>query len=143
MTIEGTRELPAPTERVYQALTDPATLCKCIPGCEKLVPTGDNTFEAVLAVGIGPVKGKFNGQVRLEDTTPPSHYRLTFEGKGGPGFAKGNAEFNLTGVDGQTSVHYVANVNIGGPLAGVAQRMVQATAQMLAARFFAALEKHW
>ena len=143
MTIEGTRELPAPAERVYQALTDPDTLRKCIPGCESLVATADNTFEAVLAVGIGPVKGKFKGQVRLEDTTPPTHYRLSFEGKGGPGFAKGSAEFNLTSADGQTSVHYVANVNIGGPLAGVAQRMVHATAQMLAARFFAALEKHW
>jgi carbon monoxide dehydrogenase subunit G len=142
LTIEGKRDLPAPTDRVYHALTDPEILCKCIPGCEKLVSTGDNTFEAVLAVGVGPVKGRFTGQVRLEDTAPPTHYRLVFEGKGGPGFAKGNAEFNLTGVDGQTSLHYVANVNVGGPLAGVAQRMIHATAQMLAGRFFAALEKN-
>ncbi|MBV9086408.1 MAG: carbon monoxide dehydrogenase subunit G [Acidobacteriaceae bacterium] len=142
MNIEGSRDFAAPAESVYRALTDPAVLCKCIPGCEKLEPVADNTFEAVLAVGVGSLKGRFNGRVTLQDTVPPTHYRIVFEGKGGPGFAKGNAEFNLSGADGQTSLHYVANVSVGGPLAGVAQRLIHSTAHMLAGRFFAALEKN-
>ena len=142
MTIEGKRDLPASAERVFYALTNPEILCKCIPGCERLVPLGDNNFEAVLAAGVGPLKGRFSGRVRLEDTVAPSHYRIQFEGKGGPGFVKGSADFNLTGSENQTSLHFVANVNVGGPLAGIAQRMLHATAQMLASRFFNLLEKN-
>lgn len=141
--IEGNRDLKAPAERVYHALTDPEILCRTIPGCQRLSPVGDNAYEAVLSAGVGPVKGTFSGNVRLEDTRPPSHYRIVFEGKGAPGFVKGSADFDLQGNGEATALRYVADLNLGGPIAGVGQRLIQATAQMMVSRFFSQLEKNW
>src|SRR5438034_5782252 len=87
MKIEGNHEIHAPREVVYSALIDPQILRRCIPGCESLDKTADNTYLATMKVGIGPVKGTFKGNVRLEDMRPPEHYRLIVDGKGGPGFA--------------------------------------------------------
>ncbi|HWP44118.1 MAG TPA: SRPBCC domain-containing protein, partial [Blastocatellia bacterium] len=67
MKIEGTHELHASRERVYQALTDPVVLQRCIPGCERLEKTGENSYSATLRTGVGSIKGVFTGSVQLED----------------------------------------------------------------------------
>ena len=95
MKIEGTQELHAPRDRVYSALTDPEVLRRCIPGCESLEKTAADTYAATLKAGVGSIKGTFKGEVRLEDMRPPEHYRIVVEGKGGVGFAKGSADFDL------------------------------------------------
>src|SRR6266404_1559839 len=82
MKIEGTQKLHALREKVYTALTDPKILQRCIPGCESLEKTADDTYAAVLKAGIGSIKGRFKGEVRLEDMRPPNHYRIVVEGKG-------------------------------------------------------------
>ena len=83
MKIAGTHEIDASREVVYQALSDPQILQRCIPGCESLELTAENTYLATMKAGIGPVKGKFKGNVRLEDMQPPAHYRMIVDGKGG------------------------------------------------------------
>jgi carbon monoxide dehydrogenase subunit G len=140
MKIEGTQKLHAARERVYAALTDPQILQRCIAGCESLEKTDENVYAATLRAGVGAIKGKFTGEVRLEDMRPPEHYRIVVSGKGAVGFAKGSADFDLDADAGVTLIRYSGELQIGGPIAGVGQRMIEAAAKMMAARFFAALE---
>jgi carbon monoxide dehydrogenase subunit G len=140
MKIESTQQLHASRDRVYSDLTDPEVLRRCIPGCESLEKIGENLYAATLKAGVGAIKGTFKGEVRLEDMRPPEHYRIVVEGKGGVGFAKGSADFDLEEKDGATLIKYSGELQIGGTIAGVGQRMIQGAAKMMAGRFFAALE---
>ena len=140
MKIDASHEIHAPRERVYAALIEPDVLRRAIPGCESLEKVSDNIYNATLKAGIGSIKGTFKGEVRLEDMRPPEHYRIVVEGKGGVGFAKGSADFDLEDQDGATLIKYSGELQIGGTIAGVGQRMIVAAAKMMAARFFAALE---
>jgi carbon monoxide dehydrogenase subunit G len=140
MKIDSSQKLHAPRERVYSALTDPEILRRCIPGCASLDKTAEDTYAAILKAGVGSIKGTFKGEVRLEDMRPPEHYRIVVAGKGAVGFAKGSADFDLAAEDGVTLIKYSGELQIGGTLAGVGQRMIQAAAKMMASRFFAALE---
>ena len=140
MKIEGTHQIHAPRDRVYAAVINPQILQRCIPGCQSLDKTADNTYVATMKAGVGPVKGIFKGNVRLEDMQPPSHYRMIVDGKGGPGFVKGTGEFDLQDVDGGTAIAYKGELQVGGVIAGVGQRMIEAAAKMLAAQFFSKLD---
>ena len=140
MKIEGTHYIEASRNRVYQSLIDPEVLQRCIPGCERLEKTGDNTFAATIRAGVGSIKGVFNGNVRLEDMRPPEHYRIVVDGKGTPGFLKGSGDLDLAEQDGVTIIKYVGEIQVGGTIAGVGQRMIQGAAKMMASQFFTALE---
>jgi carbon monoxide dehydrogenase subunit G len=140
MKIEGTHELRAPRARVYAALVDPVVLARCIPGCERLEQTGEDAYAATLRAGVGAIKGTFTGSVRLEDMREPEHYRIVVEGKGQPGFLKGAGDLDLAEGDGVTVIKYAGDVQVGGTIAGVGQRMIQGAAKMMAAQFFTALE---
>jgi uncharacterized protein len=140
MKIEGSHKIDAPRDRIFAALVDPSVLQKCIPGCEQMEKTGENQYKARLTAGVGPVKGVFTATVSLEDIVAPEHYKLVVEGKGQPGFVKGSGELSLKDADGTTEIQYTGDVNIGGLIASVGQRMIQATANMLAGRFFKSLE---
>jgi carbon monoxide dehydrogenase subunit G len=141
MKLEGKQTIHAPRERVFAALNDPAILQKCIPGCESLEKTGDNQYTAKISAGVGSIKSKFTATVTISDVVLPSHYKLTVEGKGQPGFAKGSGDLELAEQDGGTEIQYAGEVNVGGMLASVGQRMIQATGNMLAGKFFKALEE--
>jgi hypothetical protein len=140
LKIEGTQKISAPRERVFDALTDPAVLQKCIPGCEQMEKTGENQYSAKLSAGVGPVKGVFTATVTLADLRRPEHYRLVVEGKGQPGFVKGAGELEFFDDGGATSLRYSGDINVGGLLASVGQRMIQGAANLMAGKFFAALE---
>jgi len=140
MKIEGTHEIHAPRERVYKAMIDPAVLQRCIPGCEKLESTGENSYTLALKAGVGSIKGVFTGTVQIEDTQPPTHYRIVVSGKGQPGFLKGSGDIDLEENDGITLVKYQGDVQVGGTIAGVGQRMIQGSARMMATQFFTAIE---
>jgi uncharacterized protein len=140
LKIEGIQKIDAPRERIFAALIDPAILQKCIPGCEQMEKTGDNQYKAKLTAGVGPVKGVFTASVSLQDIIAPEHYKLVVEGKGQPGFVKGSGELNLKEEGSATEITYTGDVNVGGLIASVGQRMIQATANMLAGRFFKSLE---
>jgi carbon monoxide dehydrogenase subunit G len=140
LKIEGSHKIDAPRERVFAALVNPQVLQKCIPGCEQMEKTGDNRYKAKLTAGVGPVKGVFTATVSLEDIVAPEHYKLVVEGKGQPGFVKGTGELNLKDEGGATEIQYTGDVNVGGLIASVGQRMIQSTANLLAGRFFKSLE---
>jgi len=140
MKIEGTHELRASPQRVFETLTDPAVLQRCIPGCERLEKSGENAYSITLKAGVGAIKGVFTGNVRLEDLQPPNHFRMIVEGKGQPGFLKGTGDIDLTELDDSTRVSYSGEVQVGGTIAGVGQRMLQGAAKMMATQFFTAIE---
>ena len=140
MKIEGTHTIQAPRERVFAALIDPAVLQRCIPGCEQMEKSAENRYNARLTAGVGPVKGVFTATVSLSELSAPEHYKLMVEGKGQPGFVNGTGELNLKDADGSTKIDYNGEVNVGGLIASVGQRMIQGAANMLAGRFFKTLE---
>jgi uncharacterized protein len=140
MKVDSTYEIKAPRERIFAALTDPEVLRLAIPGCESLEKVDENLYSATMKAGVGPIKGNFKGDVHLEEMRPPEHYRIVVQGKGAMGFAKGSADFDLEEKDGGTLIKYSGEMQIGGPIAGVGQRMIQGAAKMMASQFFAKLE---
>ncbi|PWT90108.1 MAG: carbon monoxide dehydrogenase [Blastocatellia bacterium] len=141
MKVEGVQHIDAPRAKVYQLLVDPVGLSRFIPGCEQLERTGDNTFAATLKAGVGSIKGTFKSTVKLEDLRPNEHFRMVVDGKGAPGFVKGSGDLDLSDEDVGTSVKYSGDIQVGGTIASVGQRMIQATAKMMAVQFFTSLER--
>jgi carbon monoxide dehydrogenase subunit G len=141
MELSGRRLLPVDRATAWRALNDPAVLCRAVPGCESLEPTGANEYAAVLAAAIGPVRARFKGKLRLEDVVEPSSYTLRFEGDGGAaGFAKGVARVKLADEGKTTALDYTVSSQVGGKLAQVGNRLVDSVARKLADEFFAALD---
>lgn len=140
MKIEGTHELNADRQRVFDAMVDPDVLRRCIPGCQKLEKTGENAYATTLKSGVGSIKGVFTGNVRLEDVRPPEHYRIVVDGKGAPGFLKGSGEIDLLDNGGKTEIRFSGDAQVGGTIAGVGQRMIEGAAKMMASQFFTAIE---
>jgi len=136
MKIEGSSDIPAPRERVWAAFQDPDTLAAAIPGCETLEAVGPDEYKAVMKVGVGPIKGTFEGKVRLFDQRPPERYRMAVEGNGPPGFVRGEAAMQLTEAEGGTRVGYDADIQVGGLIASVGQRMLGGAARLILDQFF-------
>ena len=136
MKLEGSYDVPAPRAKVWDVFLNPKQLRKAIPGCEKLEALGDDEYKATLKIGVAAVKGTFEGKVRLLDQKPPESYRLAAEGSGGPGFVKADTLITLTETDGGTRVSYSADVQVGGLIAGVGQRMLGGVSKMMADQFF-------
>ena len=144
MEMLGNRRLPITQQQAWEALNDPETLKKCIPGCDKFEPVGDNEYTVALAVKIGPVSAKFNGKVKLADIQPPNSYKLSFEGQGGvAGFAKGSSGVTLTPVDGTDpacELDYTVQAQVGGKIAQLGQRLIDGAAKSTADDFFKRFE---
>ena len=136
MKLEGAHDIPAPRQKVWDAFLDPERLRQAIPGCEKLEAIGPDEFKATMKIGVAAVKGTFEGKVRLLDKKPPDSYKLAVEGSGGPGFVRGETLITLTDIDGGTRVSYSADVQVGGLIAGVGQRMLGGVTKMMADQFF-------
>ncbi len=137
MKIEGSHDIPAPREKVWAAFLDPERLRQAIPGCEKLEPIGEDEYKATLKVGVAAVRGTFEGKVKLSDKQPPRSYRMAIEGSGGPGFLRGEAVMTLAdAAAGGTTISYSADVQVGGLIAGVGQRMLGGVSKMMADQFF-------
>jgi uncharacterized protein len=142
MQLSGEQLIKADRETVWAALNNPDILKACIEGCQSLTPVGENQLEGVVAAAIGPVKATFKGLVTLSDFNPPESYKISGEGKGGAaGFAKGGAEVKLLEVEGGTLLTYGVTANVGGKLAQIGARLVDAAAQKYAASFFESFKR--
>ena len=137
MKLEGSYSVPASRQKVWEAFLDPARLRQAIPGCEKLEEIAPDEYKATMKVGVGGVKGTFEGKVKLVDKKPPESYKMAVEGSGGPGFIRGDTLISLSDAEGGgTRVAYSADVQVGGLIASVGQRMLGGVAKMLADKFF-------
>jgi carbon monoxide dehydrogenase subunit G len=143
MEMSGEQLLPVSQEKTWEALNDLEVLKACIPGCESIVPSGENQFDVALTAKVGPVSAKFKGKLTLADLDPPNSYNLAFEGQGGvAGFAKGGAHVALSASDGGTRLAYEAKASVGGKLAQIGSRLIDGAAKKLAEQFFSAFGKH-
>jgi uncharacterized protein len=141
LKIAGEQTLSAPRERVWKLFNDPERLSRLIPGCEKLDVISPTEFAGTLNVGIAAVKGVYSGKLKLEEVRPPEHYKMVVDGKGKQGFMRGSGTLDLVAKGpNQTVVTYGGDVQIGGPLVQVGQRMIDSAAKMLMGQFFAAAD---
>jgi len=136
MKLSGTYELPAARERVFQAITDPAVLQQAIDGCEKMVKTGDDSYDAHLKIGLAGIKGSYVGKIQLKDLAAPESYTLIIEGKGAPGFVKGTARIQLHENGTGTRIECDADASVGGLIAAIGSRLIEAAARKMMADFF-------
>ena len=140
LKIEGSYTFDAPRQRVWEVLLDPKVMAQCMPGCESMNEVAPDQFEAVMKVGVASVKGTYKGKVSIKDKQPPSHYVLSGQGSGGPGFMQGDVAIDLEEADGKTVLKYSTDAKIGGLIASVGQRMLNGVAKMMVDQFFKKVE---
>ena len=137
MEMHGEMRIPAPRDAVWAKLNDPEVLKACIPGCETVDKVSDTEFTAKLTARVGPVKASFSGKVTLTDMNPPAGYTITGEGTGGvAGFAKGSAKVSLDDAGDETVLRYGVRAQVGGKLAQIGSRLIDATSRKMADEFF-------
>ncbi len=138
MEMTGEVRIEAPREEVWAALNDPEVLKASIPGCTDLQKLSDSTMAATVQTKVGMVRATFTGAVILTNVKPPESYTITGEGKGGvAGFAKGSADVRLAADGDATILRYTARGQVGGKLAQIGARLIDATAKQMADQFFA------
>jgi len=137
MDMTGEYIIPAPRQKVWDALNDTEILKQAIPGCETITKHSDTEMSATVRAKVGPVSARFGGKVTISDRDPPNGYKIMGEGTGGPaGFAKGGATVKLTDEGTGTKLSYVVEANVGGKLAQIGSRLIDATARQMAENFF-------
>ena len=137
MDMTGERRIPAPRQKVWDALNNTEVLRSCIPGCETLERLSDTAMKATAAVKIGPISARFTGNIALSDMDPPNSYRISGEGQGGvAGFAKGGANVRLSDDGPFTVLAYDVKAQVGGKIAQLGARLIDATSKQMADLFF-------
>ena len=144
MELQGDRLIPASLDATWAALNDPETLKACIAGCESLERTGDDAYTAVVALKIGPVSARFKGNLKMTNVQAPTSYTINFDGQGGvAGFGRGSADVRLAPEgDAATRLSYAARAQVGGKMAQIGSRLIDATAGKITDDFFRAFEAY-
>jgi len=128
--------IAAPRAAVWEALNDPSVLARCIPGCESFTAVGESRYEARVRAKVGPLSATFQSQIELADVVAPERYTLSGGLKGNAGFASGAARIRLDETDDGTRLSYEAEARIGGKLAQLASRLIDAGVRKTANDFF-------
>ena len=140
MNLTGTCQLKAARERVWDALNDPEILRRCTPGCKEFAPTGENSYAVLLEVGVGSVKGRYKGKIEITNRVPGREYRLAVQGTGNTGFVNADGVIQLNQEGDETRIEYSGQARVGGPIAGVGQRVMEGAAKFLVGQFFKCFE---
>jgi carbon monoxide dehydrogenase subunit G len=140
VNLDGSAVLHADPDRVWAVITDPAVLARTIPGCESLEQVGDDEYKMNVTVGVGAIRGTYAGEVRLSDQKRPKSYVMHASGAGGPGNVRATVTINLEPSGDGTALTYSADAVVGGPVAGVGQRMISGVAKRMAGQFFKAID---
>jgi carbon monoxide dehydrogenase subunit G len=142
MKLTGTFRFRGPRAVVWELLQDPDVLSKALPGAQKLVRTSDDRYEGVMKVGIGPLNAEFGLHVTLADKVEPEHFTMAIDSKGALGFARGTAMVDLEDTeDGGTLMEYASDLQIGGRMASVGQRVVDSAARTMTEKGLEALQR--
>jgi len=134
--LSGTATLPGKREQVWELLNDPNRLAKCLPGAQRLEPDGPDRYKVSMKFGIAAFSGSFQGAVELRDKKPPEMLKMLVEGRGAPGFVKGEGTIVLHAKGAETEVKYDGEAQVGGVIASVGQRMIEAAAKKIVQQFF-------
>ncbi len=136
MKISGSQVVGLPPERAYQVMQDPLVLARCIPGCEALEKIGDNEYRMKMKMALASISGAFEGKVRITEQSPPESFRLEVEGTGRIGFVKGGGLIKIAAKDAGSEVTYDGDVQVGGTIAAIGQRLIDSTSKMMIKKFF-------
>jgi carbon monoxide dehydrogenase subunit G len=134
--IGGSSTLAVPLDRAYEMMQDPEVLAKAMPGCESLERIGPDEYRMKMKLAMASISGAFEGKVRITDQQPPTSFKLVVEGTGKIGFMKGEGLLKLSPAGEGTDVSYEGDVQVGGTIAAVGQRLIDVTAKMMIKRFF-------
>jgi uncharacterized protein len=140
VNLDGSAVLHADPDKVWSVITDPAVLARTIPGCESLEQVGDDEYKMNVSVGVGAIRGTYAGEVKLTDQKRPASYVMHASGAGAPGNARATVTINLEPNGDTTTLTYSADAVVGGPVAGVGQRMMTGVAKRMAGQFFKAID---
>jgi carbon monoxide dehydrogenase subunit G len=142
MKLIGEYVFDGPRDKVWELVRDPEALAKALPGAQSLNQVSESEYEGEMNVRVGPVAGLFAGRVAITDEVPPESYTLSVEGRGSPGFAKGSGQVQLIDQgDGTTLMKYEGEVQIGGKLAGVGQRLMESVSKSMTRQGLESLNK--
>jgi carbon monoxide dehydrogenase subunit G len=143
MILSGTFTFEGPRARVWEILQDPAVLAKALPGTKTLTRVGEDKYQGVMKVSVGPVNAaEFAMSVELKDKVEPEKFSMVIDGKGGVGFTKGTASIVLEEQPGPVTVMtYRSDVQVGGKIAAVGQRLLESVGKMMTRQALDALNK--
>ena len=141
MRVAGEYTIAAPRNQVWAALLDPEVLAGTLPGFQRLERVDDHTFTGALTLGVGPVQGRFDGRLELSELVPPESYRLKMQGRGTPGFVEGDGKVWLEDAETGTLLNYELEVQVGGRIAGVGQRLLEMVSRTMTKQALERLEK--
>jgi uncharacterized protein len=138
MRITGSNVVAAPVAQVWEALLDPQVLVATIPGCERLVASGDHAYDMTVSAGVAAIKGTYSGSCALSDLDDHRSLTMQLRGAGAPGTVDATVDvsFEDLGTEG-TRISYDADAVVGGMVGGVGQRMLTSVSKRMAAEFFA------
>ena len=136
MKLSGSYSLNAKKEAIWKALNDPKVLKQCIPGCESFIKESENTFSVTATNQIGPMNATFSGNITLSNIKKNESYTLSGEGSASVGFANGEADVSLIEENEKTKLNYEVNINVGGKIAQLGSRLIDAVAKKMADYFF-------
>ncbi|MBV8224649.1 MAG: carbon monoxide dehydrogenase subunit G [Verrucomicrobia bacterium] len=129
-------------EKLFWALVDPAIVQQCIDGCEKMEKTGEDSYDAHLKIGVAGIKGNYIGKIRITDQRPPESFTLHAEGKGKPGWVKAMAKFHVLPKDEGSEVRCDSEGQVGGLIASVGSRLIEAAGKKMLNEYFRKLGQH-
>jgi carbon monoxide dehydrogenase subunit G len=141
MRLEYEHFVQQPREQVWGALVNPEVLARILPGVEKFDAVTADQYDVIVNLGVPAVKGTFSGSIEIADQQFPARYALRGQGKGAAGWVRGSAQIQLDERAGGTRVTSAIDVQVGGRIAGVGQRMLEGVAKALARELFEALDR--
>ncbi len=136
MKISGVQAVPVDPKRAYEALQDPVLLAKSMPGCDRLERAGEDVYDMKMKMLLASISGQFEGRVQIAEKNPPESFKLIVEGHGKIGFVKGEGLLRIHQNGAGTEVAYDGDVQVGGTIASVGQRLIDTTAKMMIKKFF-------
>jgi len=141
MKVQGEHIFLGPPEQVWDLFRDTEVMAAALPGTRTMELVGENTYQAVMHVRVGPVSGEFSGELLISNEIYPESYTMTVEGRGKPGFLKGVGDVTLEaqGED-RTLMGYTGEVQIGGRLAAVGQRLIDTVSKSIISQAFDTLD---
>jgi uncharacterized protein len=143
MRLTGSRQFRATPQALWEFLLTPERLQQCLPGCERLEATGQDTFTATMQLGIGFLKGSYSGTIRVAEQRRPEHLVLVVQGGGVLGSldARGTLTFRpLAG--GLADLQYEGEATVGGRISAVGEFVMRATADRVFGRFLSCMAAH-
>ena len=142
MQVEGTQKIASlAPDQLYGYLTDPEVLARCTPGLKQIDTVGEGTYKVLLEIGVAAVKGRYEGTFQVKDPRPPEGFTLAIDLTGSTGFVRADVPIGLRAVDGGSELSYGGEAQVGGPVAGVGQRVLGGVAKWIVSQFFGALAR--